>query len=72
MPADQGYQQIPIVLVDANPSYNGGYHEEVIYLNPGNMWNQGRDDCNVWEHEVLHAWGYSHADMRHLFNCGNF
>ena len=68
VPTDDGIKQVPIVYVDANLSYNGGYHNGVIYLNPNTMWLVDQHyGLNVWTHEVLHAWGYSHADMRSLF-----
>ena len=66
---DEGLQQIPIVYVDANPSFNGSYHNGIIYLNPDTMWLVDQKyGLNVWTHEILHAWGYSHADMRNLIN----
>lgn len=66
---DEGLQQIPIIYVDANPSFNGGYGDGIIYLNPDTMWLIDKHCLNVWTHEVLHAWGYSHADMRQLSLC---
>jgi Zn-dependent membrane protease YugP len=68
IPVGDSYQQVPIVYVDANGSYNGGYdpNDKVIYLNPDNLWLVDKYGLNVWTHEVLHAWDYSHADMLHL------
>lgn len=33
-------------------------------------YRDGFPGCNIYTHEVLHAWGYTHDMMAHFFTCG--
>ena len=81
IPAGESYEEIPIKYHPIEQC--GGYHAQKqlilgcysdsseaiqqIELNPDYVFDPTYLGYNVWTHEVLHAWGYSHAEMEQLF-----
>lgn len=72
---EYGYRQIPIYfeLIHCNWEHVLGCY--VHTLNPYIEFKEGEDlfmergcGLNLWDHEVLHAWGLEHADMEEWFN----
>ena len=52
--------------------YLGYNNNKVILLDEAYVFQPAYLGCNVWTHEVLHAWGYSHEAMLHWFVCSDF
>lgn len=77
---DNSYRQVPITLttlslpetsdnhcVNGTGCYMSG--SDSIIIKQGWEHKRATLGCTVWTHEVLHAWGISHAEMEHWFNC---
>lgn len=77
IPTDHGYDEIPVVYAKLGfcDGYLGeikgcffSYNEyKVIVIDPDHIYDPAYLGYNVFTHEVLHAWGYSHSEMLHLF-----
>jgi hypothetical protein len=78
IPAGDGYQQVPIFYGEIKTC--GGYSSSQsvikgcyddypanIELDPRYIHDPVYLGYTVWTHEVLHAWGYGHAEMEHFF-----
>lgn len=78
------YRQVPIYYVDvvnqcneklaekerARGCYLGGI-DEAIYLDKDELFDWSPQGCNVWSHEVYHAWGYKHNYGALSYTCPN-
>ena len=81
IPVGDSYENIPVKYHTIDQC--GGYHSQKqlilgcysdsnesihqIELNPDHVFDPAYLGYNVWTHEVLHAWGFSHAEMEQLF-----
>jgi hypothetical protein len=71
---DEGYNKVDIIYVDDldfcgyKGYFLGCYHQGMIGVNPkiilvyDNMFDIYKNNT-VWDHEILHAWGYNHKTL---------
>jgi len=84
MEVEYGYKQIPINYLDmdedpcGNPAMRACYmSQEDPYIefreNDPLLHKYGKCIPSMWDHEVLHAWGITHAELQRWFNpCMEF
>ena len=79
MEIEYGYKQVPInyLSIDEDPCDNPKMRacymsQENPYIefreNDPLLYEYGKCAPSIWEHEVLHAWGVTHAEMQLWFN----
>jgi hypothetical protein len=85
VPVDDGYEKIPIVYgeimqcgsyLKSNGDWIKGCYDnkkgqKQISFDPQFVFAR-TIDSTVWDHEVMHAWGMSHAEMRWHFVEGQY
>lgn len=46
------------------------YHVVAVPLKGGYEYHKGLPGCNIYTHEMIHAWGYDESMMPHFWVCG--
>lgn len=76
---DKGIREVPIYYVDEvhcngfNEHNKGCYSsglDAISFLKGYDVHTWAMPGCSIWNHEIIHAWGYDHVSMQ-IFNCPN-